>query len=54
MKKEKAQQLEDDKVNITEKSGLQKEPLIQTELAISDLYVTKERLEDKIEDLVIS
>lgn len=50
----KAHQLEDDKVNITEKSGLQKEQLIQSELAISDLYVTKERLEDKIEDLVIS
>ncbi|EPQ10712.1 V-type proton ATPase subunit E 1 [Myotis brandtii] len=35
--KKSVHQLEDDKVNITEKSGLQKEQLIQSELAINDL-----------------
>lgn len=41
-------------MSITVQLGLQKEQLIQSELAINDLYVTEERREDKIEDLVIS
>ncbi|XP_054423097.1 thyroid receptor-interacting protein 11 isoform X2 [Pteronotus mesoamericanus] len=50
--KKRVHQLEDDKMNITKELGLQKEKLIQSELALSDLHLTKQELEDKIENLV--
>lgn len=46
-------QLEDDEMNTTEESDVQKEMLIQSELVINNLYLTKHKLEDKIENLVV-
>ncbi|XP_014687542.3 thyroid receptor-interacting protein 11 isoform X1 [Equus asinus] len=45
-------QLEDDKMNITKEFNVQKEKLIQNELVLSDLHLTNQKLEDKVEDLV--
>lgn len=53
MMKKRVCQLEDDKMNITEESDIQKEKLIQCELTVNDLHLTKQKLEDKIKDLVI-
>ncbi|KAM9645909.1 thyroid receptor-interacting protein 11 isoform 2-T2 [Trichechus inunguis] len=50
--KKRVHQLEDDKMNITKELGVQREKLIQSELALNDLHLTKQKLEDKIEDLV--
>lgn len=46
-------QLEDNEMNTTEESDVQKEMLIQSELVINNLYLTKQKLEDKIENLVV-
>ncbi|XP_064148951.1 thyroid receptor-interacting protein 11 isoform X4 [Loxodonta africana] len=50
--KKRVHQLEDDKMNITKELDVQKEKLIQSELALNDLHLTKQRLEDKVEHLV--
>ncbi|XP_036267484.1 thyroid receptor-interacting protein 11 isoform X1 [Pipistrellus kuhlii] len=50
--KKRVHQLEDDKMNITTELDVQKEKLIQSELVLNDLNLTKQELEDKIEDLV--
>lgn len=41
MMKKRVCQLEDDKMNITEESDIQKEKLIQCEYTVNDLYFTK-------------
>lgn len=46
-------QLEYDEMNITKESDVQAEKLIQSELVINNLYLTKQKLEDKIENLVV-
>ncbi|XP_023367317.1 thyroid receptor-interacting protein 11 isoform X2 [Otolemur garnettii] len=50
--KKRVCQFEDDKINITKELDMQKEKLIQSELVINDLYLTKQKLEDKVEDLI--
>ncbi|XP_066133538.1 thyroid receptor-interacting protein 11 [Saccopteryx bilineata] len=50
--KKRVHQLEDDQMNITKELDVQKEKLIQSELVLSDLHLTKQELEGKIEDLV--
>ncbi|XP_036887059.1 thyroid receptor-interacting protein 11 isoform X2 [Sturnira hondurensis] len=50
--KRRVHQLEDDKVNITKELDVQKEKLIQSELVLNYLHVTKQELEEKIENLV--
>ncbi|XP_047394796.1 thyroid receptor-interacting protein 11 isoform X3 [Sciurus carolinensis] len=50
--KKRVHQLEDDKMNITKELDVQKEKLTQSELSLSDLHLTKQKLEDKVEDLV--
>uniref|UniRef100_A0A2K5PXF0 GRIP domain-containing protein n=1 Tax=Cebus imitator TaxID=2715852 RepID=A0A2K5PXF0_CEBIM len=50
--KKKVHQLEDDKMDITKELDAQKETLLQSEMALNDLHLTKQKLEDKIEDLV--
>ncbi|KAG8514289.1 Thyroid receptor-interacting protein 11 [Galemys pyrenaicus] len=50
--KERVHQLEDDKMNITEELNMQKEKLMQNELVLNDLHLTKQELEGKVEDLV--
>ncbi|XP_036114435.1 thyroid receptor-interacting protein 11 isoform X3 [Molossus molossus] len=50
--KKRVHQLEDDKMNIAKELDVQKEKLIQRELVLNDLQLTKQELEDKIEDLV--
>lgn len=50
--KKRVHQLEDDKMNIAKELDVQKEKLIQSELVLNDLQLTKQELEDKIEDLV--
>ncbi|XP_045677966.1 thyroid receptor-interacting protein 11 isoform X2 [Phyllostomus hastatus] len=47
--KKRVHQLEDDKMNITKELDVQKEKLIQSELALN---LTKQELEDKVENLV--
>ncbi|XP_036061570.1 thyroid receptor-interacting protein 11 isoform X1 [Onychomys torridus] len=50
--KQRIHQLEDDKMNIIKELDTQKEKLIHSERALSDLQLTKQKLEDKVEDLV--
>lgn len=50
--KKRVHQLEDDKMNITKELDVQKEKLIQSELVLNDIHLTKQKLEDKVEDLV--
>uniref|UniRef100_A0A8C3YG95 Thyroid hormone receptor interactor 11 n=1 Tax=Catagonus wagneri TaxID=51154 RepID=A0A8C3YG95_9CETA len=50
--KKRVHQLEDDKMNITKELDIQKEKLIQSELVLNDIHLTKQKLEDKVEDLV--
>ncbi|XP_057344184.1 thyroid receptor-interacting protein 11 isoform X3 [Manis pentadactyla] len=50
--KKRVHQLEDDKMHITKKLDMKKEKLIQSELVINDLHLTKQKLEDKVKDLV--
>uniref|UniRef100_A0A2K6TC54 GRIP domain-containing protein n=1 Tax=Saimiri boliviensis boliviensis TaxID=39432 RepID=A0A2K6TC54_SAIBB len=50
--KKKVHQLEVDKMDITEELYVQKETLLQSEVALNDLHLTKQKLEEKIEDLV--
>ncbi|KAM5338258.1 thyroid receptor-interacting protein 11 isoform 3-T3 [Glossophaga mutica] len=50
--KKRVHQLEDDKMNITKELEVQKEKLIQSEQALNYLHLTKQELEDKIENLV--
>ncbi|KAM5273662.1 thyroid receptor-interacting protein 11 [Ctenodactylus gundi] len=44
-------QLEDDKIAIIKELDVQKEKLAQSELILNDLRLTKQKLEDKVEDL---
>ncbi|XP_011371456.1 thyroid receptor-interacting protein 11 isoform X2 [Pteropus vampyrus] len=50
--KKRVPELEDDKMNITKELDMQKEKLIQSELFLNDLHLTKQKLENKVEDLV--
>uniref|UniRef100_A0A2K5ETZ6 GRIP domain-containing protein n=1 Tax=Aotus nancymaae TaxID=37293 RepID=A0A2K5ETZ6_AOTNA len=50
--KKKVHQLEDDKMDITKELDVQKATLLQSEVALNDLRVAKQKLEDKTEDLV--
>ncbi|XP_054548787.1 thyroid receptor-interacting protein 11 isoform X2 [Talpa occidentalis] len=50
--KERVHQLEDDKMSITEELNIQKEKLMQNELVLNDLHLTKQELEGKVEELV--
>lgn len=50
--KKRVHQLEDDKMNITKELDMQKEKIIQSELVLSDLHLTKQKLEDEVKDLV--
>uniref|UniRef100_A0A8C9DN09 Thyroid hormone receptor interactor 11 n=1 Tax=Prolemur simus TaxID=1328070 RepID=A0A8C9DN09_PROSS len=50
--KKRVHQLEDDKMNITKELDVQKEQLIQSELVLNELHLTKQKLEEKVEDLV--
>uniref|UniRef100_A0A452FVU9 Thyroid hormone receptor interactor 11 n=1 Tax=Capra hircus TaxID=9925 RepID=A0A452FVU9_CAPHI len=50
--KTRVHQLEDDKMNITRELDVQKEKLIQSELVLNDLHLSKQKLEDKVDDLV--
>ncbi|XP_015455166.1 thyroid receptor-interacting protein 11 isoform X2 [Pteropus alecto] len=50
--KKRVHELEDDKMNITKELDMQKEKLIQSELFLNDLHLTKQKLENKVEDLV--
>nr|XP_012629371.1 thyroid receptor-interacting protein 11 [Microcebus murinus] len=50
--KKRVHQLEDDKMNITKELDVQKDKLIQSELVLNELHLTKQKLEDKVEDLV--
>ncbi|XP_045757371.1 thyroid receptor-interacting protein 11 isoform X1 [Mirounga angustirostris] len=45
-------QLEDDKMNMTKELDVQKEKLVQSELVLNDLHLAKQKLEEKVEDLV--
>ncbi|XP_077874605.1 thyroid receptor-interacting protein 11-like [Ictidomys tridecemlineatus] len=50
--KKRAHQLEDDKMNLSKELHVQKEKLTQSAQSLSDLHLTKQKLEDKVEDLV--
>ncbi|XP_066883973.1 thyroid receptor-interacting protein 11 isoform X2 [Kogia breviceps] len=50
--KKRVHQLENDKMNITKELDMQEEKLIQSELVLSDLHLTKQKLEDKVAALV--
>lgn len=50
--KQRIHQLEDDKMNIIKELDMQKEKLTHSERALSDLQLAKQKLEDKVEDLV--
>ncbi|XP_035117185.1 thyroid receptor-interacting protein 11 isoform X1 [Callithrix jacchus] len=50
--KKRVHQLEDDKMDITKELEVQKETLIQSEVVLNDLHLTKQKLEDKLESLV--
>ncbi|XP_002719641.1 thyroid receptor-interacting protein 11 isoform X1 [Oryctolagus cuniculus] len=50
--KKRAHQLEDDKVNIIRELDVEKEKLIQSGWALNDLHLAKQKLEEKVEDLV--
>uniref|UniRef100_A0A8C0LBE0 Thyroid hormone receptor interactor 11 n=1 Tax=Canis lupus dingo TaxID=286419 RepID=A0A8C0LBE0_CANLU len=45
-------QLEDDKKNMTKELNVQKEKLVQSELVLNGLHLAKQKLEEKVEDLV--
>ncbi|XP_045864372.1 thyroid receptor-interacting protein 11 isoform X1 [Meles meles] len=45
-------QLEDDNMNMTKELDMQKEKLVQSELVLNDLHLAKQKLEEKVEDLV--
>ncbi|XP_032200537.1 thyroid receptor-interacting protein 11 isoform X2 [Mustela erminea] len=45
-------QLEDDNMNMTKELDVQKEKLVQSELVLNDLHLAKQKLEEKVEDLV--
>ncbi|KAK2095636.1 Thyroid receptor-interacting protein 11 [Saguinus oedipus] len=49
--KKEVLQLEGDTLDITKELDVQKERVLQHEVALNDLYLTKQKLEDKIEDL---
>nr|XP_017512680.2 thyroid receptor-interacting protein 11 isoform X3 [Manis javanica] len=50
--KQRVHQLEDDKMHLTKKLDMKKDKLIQSELVLNDLHLTKQKLEDKVKDLV--
>lgn len=50
--KKRVHQLEDDKMDIPKELDVQKEKLIQSEVALNDLHLTNQKLEDKVEVLV--
>ncbi|XP_051006568.1 thyroid receptor-interacting protein 11 isoform X2 [Acomys russatus] len=50
--KQRVHQLEDDKMNVTKQLDMQKEKLTHSERALSELQLAKQKLEDKVEDLV--
>ncbi|KAL1789577.1 thyroid receptor-interacting protein 11 isoform X2 [Sigmodon hispidus] len=50
--KQRIHQLEDDKMNIIKELDMQKEKLTLSEQALSDLQLTKQKLEDKVKDVV--
>ncbi|XP_040333979.1 thyroid receptor-interacting protein 11 isoform X1 [Herpailurus yagouaroundi] len=50
--KKRVHQLEVDKRNMTKELDVQKEKLVQSELVLNDLHLAKQKLEDKVEDLV--
>lgn len=50
--KQRAHQLEDDKMNIIKELNVQREKLTHSEQALSDLQLTKQRLEGQVQDLV--
>ncbi|XP_016000937.2 thyroid receptor-interacting protein 11 isoform X4 [Rousettus aegyptiacus] len=50
--KKRVHELEDDNMNITKELDMQKEKLIQSEVFQNDLHLTKQKLENKVEDLV--
>ncbi|KAM4830894.1 thyroid receptor-interacting protein 11 isoform X1 [Urocitellus parryii] len=50
--KKRVHQLEDDKMNISKELEVQNEKLTRSEQSLSDLNLTKQKLEDKVEDLV--
>ncbi|XP_046318891.1 thyroid receptor-interacting protein 11-like [Marmota monax] len=50
--KKRVHQLEDDKMNLSKELHVQKEKLTQSAQGLSDLHLTKQKLEDKVEDLV--
>ncbi|CAK7316694.1 Thyroid receptor-interacting protein 11 [Vulpes lagopus] len=45
-------QLEDDKMNMSKELNMQKEKLVQSELVLNGLHLAKQKLEEKVEDLV--
>ncbi|VTJ61506.1 Hypothetical predicted protein [Marmota monax] len=50
--KQRVHQLEDDKMNIPQELHVQKEKLTRNAQSLSDLHLTKQKLEGKVEDLV--
>uniref|UniRef100_UPI004038A941 thyroid receptor-interacting protein 11-like n=1 Tax=Callospermophilus lateralis TaxID=76772 RepID=UPI004038A941 len=50
--KKRVHQLEDDKMNLSKELHVQKEKLTLSAQSLSDLHLTKQKLEDKVEDLV--
>uniref|UniRef100_UPI004038EBF2 thyroid receptor-interacting protein 11-like n=1 Tax=Callospermophilus lateralis TaxID=76772 RepID=UPI004038EBF2 len=50
--KKRVHQLEDDKMNLSKELHVQKEKLSRSAQSLSDLHLTKQKLEDKVEDLV--
>ncbi|VTJ69920.1 Hypothetical predicted protein [Marmota monax] len=51
-KKERVHQFEEDKTDITKELHVEKEKLTESALSLRDLHLTKQKLEDKVEDLV--
>ncbi|XP_047594326.1 thyroid receptor-interacting protein 11 isoform X3 [Lutra lutra] len=45
-------QLQDDNMNMTKELDVQKEKLVQSERVLNDLHLAKQKLEEKVEDLV--
>ncbi|XP_077651247.1 thyroid receptor-interacting protein 11-like [Urocitellus parryii] len=50
--KKRVHQLEDDKMNLSQELHVQKEKLTQNAQSLRDLHLTKQKLEDQVEDLV--
>ncbi|KAM5147394.1 thyroid receptor-interacting protein 11-like [Callospermophilus lateralis] len=50
--KERVHQLEEDNIDITKELHAQKEKLTESALSLRDLHLTKQKLEDKVKDLV--